>query len=186
MGIVYGVLEILLVYAAYVDIRKQRIPNRLCSLIVLIGLVANSLLIPDRGFFYSMVGICAGFLPLFFLHILTGLGAGDVKLMAAIGSVVGAKSVLIIFCYSFVMSGGIALGYLFYRRGIKDMIQRYGRFIFSVLKGRPALDKPSANSAGSMQMPMAPGIALATTYVLLPNINAIFSSDHVLWNTSWI
>lgn len=182
MAIVYAALGFLLIYAAITDIRKQRVPNLICLLVLVMGVAANSLLSPDRGLCVSVVGLFTGFLPLFMIHILTGLGAGDVKLMAAIGSVVGAKSILIIFCYSFLISGLFALGYLAYRRGLKDMIQRYGRFVCSVFKGNPMLDKPAANSVASLQIPMAPSIALATTYVLLPKINILFITDHVLWN----
>lgn len=176
MAFVYSALSVLLVYAAVIDIRDQRIPNLLCLLILTMGIVANSLLATGSGIYSCLSGLCAGFLPMFFLHLLTGLGAGDVKLMAAVGSVVGMKSVLIIFCYSFALSGLLALAYIAFGGGLKDMLRRYGLFLNGLLKGRVIFNKPAANTMPGLQMPMAPGIALATTYVLLPSISSALLS----------
>lgn len=182
----YGIVTTLLVYAAFVDIRKKRIPNLLCLLILIIGFVVNSLVRLDVNIYWSIAGLLTGFLPLFLLHLLTGLGAGDVKLMAAIGSVVGAKSILIIFYYTFLLSGVYALGYLIFKGGVMEILKRYGRFFCRVFRGKHALDKPDINTVAARQIPMAPSIALATIYTLFPTISHLVMSINSQWNWSWI
>ena len=83
----------LLALAVWWDIHTQRIPNTL----VLIGLVlgyASACLPNGIGWQSSALGSLVGlgvFLPLYVLRI---LGAGDVKLLAAVGAFVGYPSIL--------------------------------------------------------------------------------------------
>lgn len=182
MTFIYSILSFMLAYSAFFDIRKKRVPNIICLLIMVMGLLSNSLLESGIGLFNSVLGLCVGFLPIFLIHVLTGLGAGDVKLMASIGSVVGAKAVLIVFYYTFLLYGMFALGVLLIKGGLIDMIRRYGRFFGGLVQGNPVLDKPIEGSSASLQIPMAPGIALATIYTLLPSICHLAVYKHALWN----
>jgi prepilin peptidase CpaA len=170
MYLVYCLLSLLLFYAATIDICQRRIPNWLCALITLLGLLVHGLLSSKAGFYASLIGLSAGLLPMLFLSVLTGLGAGDVKLMAAIGSVVGAKSILIIFCYSFLISGAFAIVYLIVNGGGAEMLQRYSRFFTGLFKKRLHFNKPEPHATAAFKLPMAPGIAIATGYVLLPQV----------------
>jgi len=170
MFLVYCLLSLSLIYAAFIDIRQRRIPNWLCALVAVIGFLINTLLPSGAGFYASLMGLLAGLLPMLCLHVLTGLGAGDAKLMAAIGSFVGIKSILIIFYYSFLISGACAFAYLIVKGGGAGILQRYVRLFSGLFRSRIDYNKPSANTAASFQLPMAPGIALATGYVLLPKI----------------
>jgi len=170
MFFVYCLLSLLLFYAALIDIRERRIPNWLCALVAALGILVNGLLPSGVGFYASLAGFVAGFLPMLFLYILTGLGAGDVKLMSAIGSVVGAKSILIIFYYSFLVSGAYAIVYLIVKGGGVEILQRYGRFFTSFFQKRLHLIKPAPNTTAAYKLPMAPGIAIATGYVLFSQI----------------
>jgi prepilin peptidase CpaA len=170
MVFVYLLLSLLLFIAAVIDIRQRRIPNWLSGLVAVMGLSANTFLPSGAGFYPSMIGLLAGFISMLILYFLTGLGAGDVKLMASVGSVVGIKSVLIIFYYSFLISAGFALGYLICKGGLADIFRRFGRFFLGLFKGRLDYSKPSVNTTAAFKLPMAPGIALATGYVLLPKI----------------
>lgn len=136
------------------------------------GITANVFAPTGKGLYISLLGFVAGFIPILVLHILTGLGAGDVKLMAAIGSVVGVKTILLIFYYSFIFSGLFAVFYLLFKGGVVDTARYYVRYFVRLLlgSGQSLCNKPVEKSAKGYQMPMAPGIALATIYVLLPKI----------------
>ena len=173
MFLVYCLLSLLLFYAAFIDIRQRRIPNWLCALVAAMGFLVNTLLPSGVDFYASLMGLFAGLLPMLCLTILTGLGAGDVKLMAAIGSVVGIKSILIIFYYSFLISGVWAIAYLIAKGGGADILLRYSRLFSGLFKGQVSLSKPAVNTTAAFKLPMAPGIALATGYVLLPKIMAL-------------
>ncbi len=110
------------------------------------------------------------------LHILTGIGAGDVKLMAALGSVFGLKIILSIFFYSFLISGLFACAYLLFKGAVGEIIRRYARLAMGLLRGRIDYSKPATNTVAATQIPMAPGIALATGYVLLPQLLAVINT----------
>lgn len=88
-----------------------------------------------------------------FFYRFARLGAGDVKLIAAIGSFVGYQSILLIIAYSYVISA--VLGLIF----IKLWLPWY--------KNNPKnAPETKVKKRCSERIPMAPGISLATFYVL--------------------
>ena len=70
--------------AAVYDIRFRRIPNWLVLTGLVLGLGLNTFLFRWPGARASLLGIGLAFLIYFPLYLLRGMGAGDVKLMAAI------------------------------------------------------------------------------------------------------
>ena len=71
------------------DLRDRRIPNTLCGSAVLAGLALHTAFGGWHGLGDSAVaGLVAGFLTLIFWFA-GGMGAGDVKLMAAVGCLTG-------------------------------------------------------------------------------------------------
>jgi prepilin peptidase CpaA len=74
------------------DVRERRIPNRLTGPAILAGLALHAALSGWRGLGDSaLAGLIAG--GIFFVFFLAGgMGAGDVKLMAAVGSFAGLSA----------------------------------------------------------------------------------------------
>ncbi len=169
MYITFFFLLLFLIYVSIIDIVSYKIANLSCLLIVIAGISSNYFLSNGIGLSASLVGLFAGFMPMLLIHFLTGIGAGDVKLMGAIGSLTGHTSVLAIFYYSFVISGVIAMIYLVNKR------------CFSRHKQSSNTNTRIANLAVTVantesrsvpnKLPMAPGITLASWYVLLPQIS---------------
>ncbi len=75
--------------AAVHDVRERRIPNRVSGLGILVGLFLHLVFAGIAQFAWALLaGLLAG--AIFFLFYLAGgMGAGDVKLMAAIGCLTG-------------------------------------------------------------------------------------------------
>lgn len=92
----------------YYDVRYRRIPNPLVLATFLTGLVVNALGGGIGGALASLGGCALAFMLMFILHVFGAMGAGDVKLFAAIGSVLGASLVVPTF-FVVVLTGG-ALG----------------------------------------------------------------------------
>jgi prepilin peptidase CpaA len=83
-------LTVLVLNAAFFDIRTRRIPNWLC----LAGLI---------------VGLALGFALYFPLWLLHARGAGDVKLLAAAGSFIGPANIFVLFLLTALCGGAAAL-----------------------------------------------------------------------------
>lgn len=96
----------LAVVITYYDSRYRRIPNVFVLATLLSGLLINSIFGGFSGALASIGGCVLAFTLMFILHIFGAMGAGDVKLFASIGSVVGASLVLPTFLI-IVLTGGV-------------------------------------------------------------------------------
>ena len=94
------------VCAAITDVRTRRIPNRLTYPALLGGLLLQGLLHGWKGLLQSVGGglIFGGVFMLFYL--VRAMGAGDVKLAAALGCIVGSSSTIPVM-FSTALAGGI-------------------------------------------------------------------------------
>jgi prepilin peptidase CpaA len=72
--------------AAITDLWKFRIYNVLTLPLLATGLAYHTLSGGLEGLGQSLCGALVGFVPLFLLYLLGGMGAGDVKLMAGLGA----------------------------------------------------------------------------------------------------
>lgn len=77
------------------DLRRQKIPNLVTLPTIFLAGTYHTFSFGIDGFMFSASGFAIG-LGLFLLpYALGGMGAGDVKLMGALGAIVGAKGILI-------------------------------------------------------------------------------------------
>src|SRR5712672_166512 len=93
-------------YAAFTDVKARRIPNRLTYPAALLGLGLQTALHGWRGLLLSAAGglLFGGVFMLF--HIVRAMGAGDVKLAAALGCMAGlAASPRLMFATA--LAGGV-------------------------------------------------------------------------------
>jgi prepilin peptidase CpaA len=93
----YLPMFVLLAWAAVVDVRARRIPNWLTGALALGGLIQAAAGMGAIGFGQAGMGFLAGFALTFVFFALGGMGAGDVKLFAAIGAWVGPVGVVQVF-----------------------------------------------------------------------------------------
>lgn len=101
----------------YYDVRYRRIPNAFVLGTLLSGLTLNLALGGLSGGLNSIGGCLFAFVLMFMLHVFGAMGAGDVKLFAAIGSVIGAELVLPTFVVV-VLTGGVLAMVSILRSGI--------------------------------------------------------------------
>jgi len=107
--IVKGVLLAVVLLAAAYDLRFRRIPNWLTMSGVVLGLGVNAILFGARGFGLSALGLLCAFAVYLPLYLIRGMGAGDVKLMAAVGALVGPLHWLGIFLATGILGGVVAV-----------------------------------------------------------------------------
>jgi prepilin peptidase CpaA len=125
MGLVLVVLlAIVLVTAIYTDTRSSRIPNWLTFPAMGVALLVHAWLGGLPGALFSLGGLGAG-LGLFLLIYFSGsIGAGDVKLMAAVGALIGPYGALLSGLLALMVGGVYALGAMCYHWGFVTTGQR--------------------------------------------------------------
>lgn len=85
-----------LLVAAIIDLRTKQIPNALTGPLMLVGLAVATLSAPValEGFLFGFYGWLAAFVLHFILWQLGLEGAGDAKLMMAVGAFVGWETMI--------------------------------------------------------------------------------------------
>ncbi len=107
--IVKTLLAAIVVVAAVWDFRARRIPNWVSLSGVVLGIALNSFLYEAAGLRMSIEGILLAFAIYFPLYLIRGMGAGDVKLMAAVGAIMGWQNWLGILVLTSLFGAAIAL-----------------------------------------------------------------------------
>jgi prepilin peptidase CpaA len=85
-----GVLAI----ATVTDLLLRRIPNWLTFPAMMAGLGLNVTQSGHHGLLFSIGGLFLGMGVFIIFYLMGGMGAGDVKLMAAVGSMIGPRMVV--------------------------------------------------------------------------------------------
>lgn len=101
----------------------NRIPNVLTLGFAGVGLLLNVTARAWAGLWFAVAGMLVGFALLVILYALRAVGAGDVKLFAAIGAISGAASVAHILVMSLMVAGVIGIVILSARKLFADRIR---------------------------------------------------------------
>jgi len=104
------ILGLTLIISFYTDIKDRRILNVITLPAIVLGLVLN-LIVGDTilsGLLFSIYGIMLGFIILFIPYIMGGIGAGDVKLLMAIGALMGPRFTFYTAIYMGLIGGVLA------------------------------------------------------------------------------
>ncbi|HEU5314775.1 MAG TPA: A24 family peptidase [Chloroflexota bacterium] len=148
-----------LLYAVFTDLRARRISNKLTYPTMLFGLVANTALYGWEGFGHAWMGWGVGLGVMLIPFLLRAMGAGDVKLVAAIGAVKGPEFVLLAALYACVTGGLLAIFYLYRERRVTNTFKYLAFGWLWALKG----NGPKAGA-----IPYAPAIAAGVVLALVP------------------
>ena len=117
--------------AAVWDLSTRRIPNWLTGTVFLSGLVAAAGFRGGNGLLDALAGALLMGIPFVLLFVLGGGGAGDAKLMAALGTWLGAgNGVLVLFAV--VMCGAVlSLAYALIRGRFGSVMSNLYRFAWN-------------------------------------------------------
>ncbi len=107
--------------AVVTDLRSRRVPNVLTFGSAGVALVAHAVAPEGMGVLRAVAGLGLGFVLFFPVFLLRGMGAGDVKLLAALGAWVGAGLVLWTGFYTALAGGVLAVGVALARRYTTQM-----------------------------------------------------------------
>jgi len=156
---------VLACYGGWMDWRTRRIPNWLTVSGALAGLAANASLQGWHGALMSLEGAGLALGLLLPLVLLRGFGAGDWKLMGAMGAVMGWQAMLFVLIVSALVSGAMAMIQIIAARRVKEtmgnMATLAAGFAMLGLRANPeiSLDNPNL-----MKQPFGVAVALATVF----------------------
>jgi prepilin peptidase CpaA len=158
-------LGILVAIAAIFDIRYRRIPNWLVLAGVIVGVAWNVYASGWSGLLRGAEGLGLGFILYFPLYLIRARGAGDVKLLAAVGAVTGPGNCLWIFLLTAVLGGIIALVLLLFRGRVRKTFFNVAWIIQDLLHFRApyrSSDELDVTTNKGLRLPHGAMIAVGT------------------------
>ena len=119
MLVAFVVTTVMALVAAVIDFRRFRVPNTLTFPLCLTGLAYHGIVGGLSGLQFSGVGIVVGFAVLLVFYVTGVMGAGDVKLLAAVGAWIGGINTLYVFCVAGLVTGIHSLAALAWQRRLR-------------------------------------------------------------------
>lgn len=155
-------LLIILLPAAVFDYRYHRIPN----MISLSGWVLGPVLYTVSETLPGVSSAIYGFLLIFAfalpLYVVRWMGAGDVKLMAGVGAIVGIEHAPTVFLGIVITGAVMGIIMLLHSKLFKDSFQRYGAMLgASLMLKKPMYMAPNEQER-KVVLPYAVPIAVGT------------------------
>ena len=159
----FGTLAVGALTGAVIDMRTRRVPNPLTFGLAAIGLASAAAGVSGVSLGMSLAGLALGLALMLPGHIFAGTGAGDVKLFAALGTLVGPDTVATAFLYTALAGGVLALIVAARRRRLQGTIDRTAGLVSGNAADAAAIESPLANN----RFAYAPAIAVGTLLAAL-------------------
>lgn len=182
----YGYLVLILLVTAVIDIYHRRIPNRITYSSMILFLCTYTLIGGWNGLFFSMGGLVFGFTVFIIPYSLGGMGAGDVKLMAAVGAALGFGQTFVVLLFTGACGCLLALAQVIHRRTFRQTMKKIFLMVLllvahndgSLLKN----DKTTMNQDGiPFGLAIASAVFLFFLYIIVLKGNVSMLFD--LWQS---
>ena len=171
------VLLVVLLTAATFDVLYRRIPNWLTVSGVVLGIAMNTLIgTPEAGIVFSLVGLAVAFGLYAALYSLRAMGAGDVKLMAAVGAMVGWERWFGIFFVTALIGGVMAMILVVSRGRLQKTFFNVGFILSEMKSGRPAYlanEELDVKNKKALGLPHGAVIAVSTVFYLALSVRLV-------------
>ncbi len=150
--------------AGWSDWRSRRIPNWLTVSGLLLGIAANAVAGGWAGIRESLLGAGLGLIILFPFVMLRSLGAGDWKLIGALGAFLGPGHLVTVLVGAILVAGFMALVLIIWKKRVGQTLRNIGKMLgafFTLHLPGPelTLENPEA-----LKIPF--GVAVAVTVVV--------------------
>jgi len=158
----------ILLIAAVIDFRIQKIPNLLTIPAATLAVVYHCFTNGISGLLFSIVGLVTGIALLLIPYLLGGMGAGDAKLMGVIGGTIGAKGVFFAFLFTALAGGVYALALIFYyRRHFRGFFEEQYITLLVFILTRKYTPEPTPENETRPKLCYALAVALGTSIYLI-------------------
>lgn len=160
---------LLTLWLAVGDVRTQRIPNYLTLIIALSGFGWQVGAAGWLGAAQSLLGLGLGFGLLIIPYLIGGIGAGDLKALAALGAWLGPWQTFCLFFYMAMAGGLLALGVLIWKGQLWAKLRQAWAGLLNRVRCRPfEAPEPDQTSVKKTEVEGIPyGLAIALGMVAL-------------------
>jgi prepilin peptidase CpaA len=150
------------------DVRTRRIPNAISAPAILIGLILNGLYFGSAGLLASAGGVVVMIAVLIAPFALGGIGAGDVKMMAAVGAFLGPRLAILGLALGMGV-GGIVMAVHLVRLGrLTEKVGALQAMISSAVVTRSTAPlRVAADDPGAISLPYSVPLGLGTAAAIL-------------------
>ena len=149
--------------AAASDLRSGRIPNAITYPAILLGIALGFAPGAELSWETRTAGLLVAGLPCLFLFWVRTLGGGDVKLLAAVGALVGVPLIADILIWTLISGAALGLAMLLRDSRLLDTLRHIAVAGGVIASGR----LPSYVPAKDVKLPLGLAIFIATALVLL-------------------
>jgi prepilin peptidase CpaA len=147
--------------ASIVDIRTRRVPNALTLAIATTGTAVAAAGYGRVGIVAALVGGLVGVLVMLPGHLVGQTGAGDVKLLGALGTLLGPGDTMMAFLYSAIAGGVLALMVAAHRGRLAATIGATGRLVATGGRHAVVVEDTTRNNRFAYAPAVALGAVLA-------------------------
>jgi len=148
----------------YTDWRWRRIPNWLTVPALLLGVAANSAEGGWHGAKASLLGAALGLAILLPFVVVRSLGAGDWKLVGALGAFLGPQRLLAVLFATALLAGVMAVILIVWKRRVLETLRNLRRMLAALFTLRLPGSEVSLENPQALKVPF--GVAVAIAVVL--------------------
>jgi prepilin peptidase CpaA len=151
--------------AAIVDLKTRRVPNWLTFGVAAIGITIAAAHLDGIGPLGALEGLAVGLLLMLPGHVIGKTGAGDVKLLASIGTLLGPRAIAMAFLYTAIAGGALAVLVAISRGRLQRTIERTATLMRTGGANVAEIEKPSAANRFAYAPAIAVGAVAAAIWL---------------------
>ena len=149
--------------AGWTDWRSRRIPNWLTVPGLAVGILANPIIFRWAGCKSALLGAGLGLLLLLPFVAIRSLGAGDWKLVGALGAFLGPQRLLLVLLGTFLVNGIMAVILIVWKRRVWQTVRNLASIVGSLLTFHMPGPEVSLDHPESLKIPFGVGVAITVT-----------------------
>jgi prepilin peptidase CpaA len=154
--------------AAMIDVQQRRIPNWLTYSAIGMGVLLRAYYFGWHGLLTALAGCLLAGGIVFFFYAVRAMGAGDLKLLAALGTMVGPLRAVVILVGTAIAGGVMALLYATYRGRLWSTLSNVGSVMkFHASSGLQAHPEANLDNPEALRLPYGLAIAAGTFYAFV-------------------
>jgi prepilin peptidase CpaA len=142
--------------SAAADLRTRRVPNWMTLGITALGITLAAAHLTSTSLAGALGGFALGLALMLPAHVAGATGAGDVKLFAAMGTLLGPTGIAIAFVYTALLGGVLAVVVAVHRGRLQDTLQETATLVVTGGANVARIERPTADN----RFAYAPAIAL--------------------------